>query len=302
MCAKYIVSCDEFNPEQQIVYTEPKINKNNGINVGILNKQTNKALYISTPLMFCWGVQKYVDEANGRESYSLSLQFPGSDYMDTKTQSFLDSLKQMEEKLLADAMKNCKTWLNRAKLSEEVAKENMTPILRYPKDRMTKEIDYNKSPTLSTKVPYYEGKFNMEIYDMNGSMVFPNDNTEFSPESLIPKATNVALIIQCGGIYNVGGRFGVTWRIVQAVVKPKETLQGKCHISLGSDERNKLANQEDAEEDVGTLTSVQKEVVNRTEVQSSESESESESDNEEEPTPEPVKKPKVIRRKVATKK
>ena len=27
-----------------------------------LNKECNKSLYISTPLMFCWGVQKYVDE------------------------------------------------------------------------------------------------------------------------------------------------------------------------------------------------------------------------------------------------
>ena len=29
----------------------------------------------------------------------------------------------------------------------------------------------------------------VEIYDMNENMLFPNDDTDFTPETLIPKAT-----------------------------------------------------------------------------------------------------------------
>jgi len=299
MCAKYIVSAQEFNPEEQIIYTEPKTNKNNGINVGILNKEYNKSLFISTPLMFCWGVSKYTDEKSGRDSYSLSLQFPSEDYMDDKTRTFLESLKKMENKILQDAMKNCKTWLNKAKLSEEVARENMTPIVRYPKDKHTKEIDYSKNPTLSIKVPYYEGSFmNVEIYDLNRTQLFPSDNEDFTPETLIPKATNVALIIQCGGIYNVGGRFGVTWKLVQAVVKPKESLQGKCHITLDDTEKEKLASQVDADADEEPITTT----TQKHTVDSTDDESDNESDDD--PVVEEPKKvaAKVVRKKVVTKK
>lgn len=302
MCAKYIVPSENFKPSEQIIYTEPKINKNNGINIGILNKEHNKSLYISTPLMFCWGVNKYTDDKSGRVSYTLSLQFPGNDYIDEKTKNFLNSLKEMEDMILNDAIKNCKTWLNRAKLSHEVAKENMTPIVRYPKDKDTKEIDYTKNPTLTVKVPYYENNFmNVEIYDLNSNQLFPSENTEYTPETLIQKATNVALIIQCGGIYNVGGRFGVTWKLVQAVVKPKESLQGKCHITLDSNDKDKLASQVDDSEINET-----EEKLNNCRVDSSDSESnndsESESSENEEPQ-QPVKQvaAKVVRKRVVKK-
>jgi hypothetical protein len=69
---------------------------------------------------------------------------------------------------------------------------------------------------------------------------------------LIPKLSNVACVIQCGGIWIGGKGWGVTWKLVQCVVKPKQvaTVFGTCHINLSEDERVAIENgsAEDAED------------------------------------------------------
>ena len=52
----------------------------------------------------------------------------------------------------------------------------------------------------------------------------------------------MATIIQWGGIYVINGKFGVTWKLFQAVVKPRTTLSGKCHIILSESDKTKIAN------------------------------------------------------------
>ena len=59
----------------------------------------------------------------------------------------------------------------------------------------------------------------------NKKCLFPCDE-EVDIQSLIIKASNVATLIYCGGIWVANGKFGVTWRLFQAVVKPKQSLSG----------------------------------------------------------------------------
>jgi hypothetical protein len=51
-------------------------------------------------------------------------------------------------------------------------------------------------------------------------------------------------VLQCGGVWFAGGKFGVTWKLFQAVVKPKTTLRGKCHINLSLDDKKMVETQE----------------------------------------------------------
>ena len=114
-------------------------------------------------------------------------------------------------------------------------------MLKYPKDKNTNEPDYSRPPTLKVKIPYWEGEFkNIELYNDKKELVFPNDDDIQINEFLV-KGSNIATIIQCGGIWVANGKFGVTWKLFQAVVKPKTTLSGKCHISL-SDKDKELMN------------------------------------------------------------
>jgi hypothetical protein len=72
--------------------------------------------------------------------------------------------------------------------------------------------------------------------------LFPNpENQTVSPLDFIQKGINVAILMQCGGLWFANGKFGITWKLVQAVVqKPKATLAGQCFIKLKASDKEKL--------------------------------------------------------------
>jgi len=88
---------------------------------------------------------------------------------------------------------------------------------------------------------------------MEQQPLFPNDK-ELYPPDLIAKATNVATVMQCGGVWFANGKFGVTWKLVQAVVKPKQTMRGQCFINLSQEDREVL-NKTSEEDDDGVQAS-----------------------------------------------
>ena len=64
-------------------------------------------------------------------------------------------------------------------------------------------------------------------------------------------------MLQCGGIWIGGKGWGVTWKLVQAVVKPKEVVSvfGKCHINLSTEDKQAMET-EDVDEDDATPPAV----------------------------------------------
>lgn len=298
------VSADDFSI-QNVTYAKPRTNPSGGKNVAVMDSSIKKQLAISTPLMLTWGVNEWIDENTGKKSYDLSLQFPrDTDDNFAKCRKLLSSLKEFEEKLLEDALTNSKEWFGKKYDLAPVVEALFTPMLRYSKDKNSGEIDYSRAPSLRVKMPFWDGKYNVELYDMHNDMIFPNvDDDSLSPLTLIPKGQKIAAIIKCGGIWFANGKFGVTWKLVQAVVQPRVSLRGKCHIQLDASERSTLqaAAQEVEVEDDEEETCVATEVDN--------------SDDEETlpqpppPQPEPVeekveeKKPKkrVVKKKVSAK-
>ena len=113
-----------------------------------------------------------------------------------------------------------------------------TPILKYPKDP-SGDPDTSRSPSLRVKIPYWEGEWKCELYDMEQTQLFPS-SSGVTPIELVTKASNTATVIQCGGIWFANGKFGVTWKLLQAVVKPKQNLKGQCFINLSNEDKSKL--------------------------------------------------------------
>ena len=237
-----ILSGVDLNVASDYIYTKAKVNSNGRKSIGILNNESKKSLYISTPLMLTWGVNTYNDEKTGEvQSYDFALQFPNDEYNNPECSAFLKNMQALEQKIKEDAVANSKDWLNKNKLVPEAVDALWSPMLKYPKDKNTNEPDYSRPPTLKVKIPYWEGEFkNIELYNDKKELVFPNDDDIQINEFLV-KGSNIATIIQCGGIWVANGKFGVTWKLFQAVVKPKTTLSGKCHISL-SDKDKELMN------------------------------------------------------------
>tara|TARA_Y100000748_G_C15455360_1_gene472643 strand:+ start:80 stop:1015 length:936 start_codon:yes stop_codon:yes gene_type:complete len=240
MAQAQILSGVEFDPNTDIIFTKAKVNANGRKSVGVVNSKSKKNVYLSTPLMLTWGVNEFTDEKSGAKSYDMALQFPNDEYNNPECVEFLKNMQKLEQRIKDDAITNSKDWLNKTKTNPDAIDALWTPMLRYPKDKETGEFDYSRAPTLKVKLNYWEGEYkNTEIYDDNQMQLFPNEN-ETLPVELITKASHVATLLSCGGIWVANGKFGVVWRLFQAVVKPRATLAGKCHINLSSKDKETL--------------------------------------------------------------
>jgi len=238
--AQSIISGVSFNPETDTKYAKVKVNNSGGKSVSILNAASNSALNLQTPLMLTWGVNENTDKKTGEvQSYSMALQFPSDEYKTPQVSKFFAAMQAFETKVKRDAIANSKEWFGKA-MSAEVINAIFNPVLSYSKNPATGEPDHTKNPTLRVKLPFYDGEWKgIEIYDSNSNALFPNSDGK-SPKDIIVKGSDAALIITCGGLWFAGGSFGVTWRLVQAVLKPKPSLSGKCHIVLDDDEQKRM--------------------------------------------------------------
>ena len=226
-----------------VMYSSPKANPQGGKNVNILNKNTKTKLRIQTPLMLTWGAAEYVDEKTGigNGKFDMALQFPNDEFASPETDEFLKTMTAFQNKIKTDALANSKEWFGKIHKSAEIIDELFSPMIKFPNFKGTREPDYSKKPSLKVKVPLWEGTWKCEVYDEDGNPLFPNTNKEITPLDFIKKGSNVAVIIQFGGIWFINGNFGVSWQLVQAVVqKPKADLTGKCYIRLKKTEKDKL--------------------------------------------------------------
>ena len=222
----------------KVRYSAPKANASGGKAISIFSTVINSGLKVSTPLMLTWGASDY----EGNKQYAMSLQFPSSEYLTADTEAFLRNMKALEEKIKADALTNSKEWFGKVHKSAEVIDALFTPMLKYPKDKQTRDFDYTKSPILSVKTPYYDGVWKFEVYDEDENKLHPNGaNDLINPLDYLQKGTHLACIIQCGGLWFANGKFGITWRLAQAIVqKPKVSMEGQCFIKLKTADKEKL--------------------------------------------------------------
>jgi len=310
-----IISGLEVNPEKDVYFAKPKVNDKGGKNIGVLNAHTKKSFHLSTPLMLTWGLNENdpFDGKSGPKTYDFTLQFPNDEYASEATTTFLKNFKAFEQHIKDSAVENSRDWLGKAKMTSEVVDALWSPMVKYPKDQETGEFDYSRQPQVRVKVPFWDGEFNVEIYDPEQKLLFPNE-AGVDLKDLITKGSQMATVLQCGGVWVASGKFGVTWRLFQAVVKPKESLKGKCHISLGKEDKEKLLAQTESDEDVREKLNDLKAVV----VEDSDDEEEAvvsapaaaaevEAEEEEEdevkevsaPPPPPEKKKRVVKKKEA---
>ncbi len=282
-----VLSVDEWNPAS-MKFMAPRVNDRGGKAISIISTATNRTLSISTPLLMTWGISDFVDEKTGESDgkYTISLAFPNEEYATPSASKFLEKLKQFETSIIDEAVKNSVAWWGGKPMSRDIVEYNYFPFLKYSKNKETKVVDYSRPPTIRAKVPNYDGKWNVEIYDTNSNLLFPGASTDLrTPIDFVPKQSSVACVLQCGGIWIGGKGWGLTWKLVQCVVKPREVVSifGKCQIQLSNDERaaiesdkpvSSAAEPDDVDDVVAPVAVSHSTVVD-------------DSDNEKEPEPEP---------------
>lgn len=305
MSAPDVLTFDSWETNS-VRYMQPRITDRGGRMISIISSQSNRGLKITTPQLMTWGVSDYVDPMTGESDnrYTIQLSFPLENYQTPETDEFLEKLKKFEQRVLDDAVQHSEAWFGKTR-SKEVIEETYFSYLKYSKDKMTKKPDYSKPPSFRPKVHYQNGEWkNLEIYDPQQNVLFPDkDNANVTPVDLIPKSSKVMCLIQCTGIWTAGGNsWGISWKLIQCIVKPREnyTVFGKCQIPMSDDDQSKMEKQEistkepinEEEEEVFESTATEK----TTEVEDSDEEEEEEV---EEVQPEPVKPKKKVAKKVA---
>lgn len=305
MSAPDVLTFDSWETNS-VRYMQPRITDRGGRMISIISSQSNRGLKITTPQLMTWGVSDYVDPMTGESDnrYTIQLSFPLENYQTPETNEFLEKLKKFEQRVLDDAVQHSEAWFGKTR-SREVIEETYFSYLKYSKDKMTKKPDYSKPPSFRPKVHYQNGEWkNLEIYDPQQNVLFPDkDNANLTPVDLIPKSSKVMCLIQCTGIWTAGGNsWGISWKLIQCIVKPREnyTVFGKCQIPMSDDDQSKMEKQEistkdpinEEEEEVSESTATEK----TTEVEDSDEEEEEEV---EEVPPEPVKPKKKVAKKAA---
>jgi len=298
-----VLSVADWSPSA-IKFMPPKVNERGGKAISLISKQTNRSLHISTPMMMTWGVQDFIgDNGESDGKWSMSLNFPNDEYKKPATDVFLQKVKDFENQILDEAVKNSELWWGE-EMSREVCKHTFFPFLKYSKNKDTKKIDPSKPPSIKAKVPFYDGKWGLEIYDTKEQLIFPSDDkdkTHLTPVDFIPKLSQVACVLQCGGIWIGGKGWGLTWKMIQCVVKPREivSVYGKCHIQLSSDDREAIDSQKIPDEDAEDEVEVEEPVAKPATVFDTSAADSDEEQDEETPTPVPVVK-KVVKKAAVT--
>ena len=230
-----ILSIDTWNPKAN-KYMPPKLNDKGGKMINVISTQSNRSIHLIMPLMKTWGIGDFIDEKGEPDGkFTMDLNFPLDGATTPETDEALKKLKEFEENLLNDAVTNSEAWFGK-KQSREIVEYSYFPFLKYKKNKDTKAVDYSRPPSLKPKVPKYGNDWKIEIYDTNLNLLFPSPNN-ITPIELVPKSSNVASVIACGGIWVGGKGWGLTWKVVQLVVKPQvmESVFGKCHIPISAD-------------------------------------------------------------------
>lgn len=246
-----------------VKFLPPRVNDMGGKAINVISRQTNRSLHISTPLMMTWGIADYVNEHGESDGkFSITLNFPNEEYSTDATSEFLKKMKEFESKILDAAVENSEQWWGE-KMSREICKHTFFPYIKYRKNKETKKLDLDSPPSIRAKVPKYGDKWNVELYDTDSNQMFPCDDPDATPPDFVPKMSNIACVLQCGGIWIGGKGWGLTWKMVQGVVKPRvnNSIYGKCHIQLSNDDKEKMnsapvVNNDDDDDDTPPVDTV----------------------------------------------
>lgn len=300
MASDLITNFDSWNPTE-LNYGNVKVNARGGKNIKIMDSK-NCTLTINTPLMLTWGINRIDDENTGRTSYNLSLQYESEEYASETNKVFFQKMKDFENTLLDDAVKNSKEWFNKTKMSREVVEALYSPMLKYPNVKGTKEPDYSRMPTTRVKIPYWDEKFNVELYNPKREALYmPGDDMEDRKfEDFIPKASKIAVVMQCNGIWFVGGKFGISFQMLQCIVQPPVRIRGSCFVNL-VDSDKKLIEKSEEEEEIVDVSADGETVTESTIVEDSDDEIQTEVKEEVEEVLAEEKKKKPRRKKAVTK-
>ena len=188
----------------EITFSEPRPYGTQAKIVYVNHK--GRQLVMQTPkLGLPYGLSCYTNE-DGVSKYSIDYSLNTED---EKAQQFQQLLENLDDKILNSIVENSKEWLNKAKMSKEVAAALYTSSIKHHMEDGERSGKY--PPTFKTKVAYYDNKFaRLKVFDSITKEV------QEDLESALPKGCKLTGLVKLSGIWLAGGKTGLVFETVQA--------------------------------------------------------------------------------------
>ena len=222
-------------------YMQPRSTERGLKSIAIISTQKNKKLHIQLPSMTCWGITDFTDQTTGESDgkFSIKLHFSGKEnYQSEESQKTLEKLKEFEQQVLRDAVTNSEAWFGK-KQTREIVEFSYFPFLKPGKNPETKQPDPEKGVYFRPKVNIYNGKWDVEIFDPEGTPLFPSEVESETPIDFVPSGSEVTCGIECKQIWVGAKGWGLSWALKQCVVIPKkmENTSGKLQLDISDDDK-----------------------------------------------------------------
>lgn len=192
----------------------------------------NRRIVMQIPVMSApFGLSEYVPENNsGPVKYSIDLSFKGHD-TDPKVKQFMDIIRSVDERMVAMAVENSKSWFGK-QMSKEIVEELYRPLVKESKQ------PEKYAPTLKLKI-----RPSRNTNDPFGDIqAFNSDKEPFDMKDF-QAGSGVKCIIDFSPIWFVNKQFGMTLNLMQLEIKtmPAGKLQG---FSFQSDDDDMVSDEE----------------------------------------------------------
>lgn len=148
----------------------------------------------------------------GPVKYSVELSLRGYEDPSNKMKVFHDALSRLDEYMIDQGVKNSKQWF-KSDLSRDVIKAFYTPMVRLAKDKEGNPKPYPPTIKLSLRQKRDSQEFDVQCYDDKR-----NQYKGIPLEELLVKGAQTTCLIQCTGVWFAGSKFGLSWKLVQALV------------------------------------------------------------------------------------
>lgn len=190
-----------------------------------------KPLVIQTPKCHApFGISKWSDEkGHAADKYSLELSFKGHDQPDSNMASFFDSIKSIDDVIKEAAVINSLTWFNKKKFSVDSANDMFSSPIKYHMENG--EASMRKfAPRIRLTIPIdREGKFTCHAFIDRKKVQLTADMT---------KHCDITAIIRATGLWIISSRYGVTYKVEQLLIEPRNDVLHKFAFVCDDDDED----------------------------------------------------------------
>jgi len=206
--ASNVVLASNFNT-QKISFSQLKVLDSGG-KQAYINYDSSMFVFQTPNCRLPYGMSAF-DKA-GPVKYSVELSLQGYDEANSKMKSFYDALERLDEFMIDQGVKNSRQWF-KSDLSRDVIKAFYTPMIRLAKDKDGNPKPYPPTIKLSLRQKRDSQEFDVQCYDEKKTLY-----KNIPLEELLVKNAHVTCLIQCTGVWFAGSKYGLSWKLVQALV------------------------------------------------------------------------------------